>query len=232
MAGYNKRINVTMTIEQKKKELMRLTDDMPSAAKILLHQKNGQQQNSEGGNKNNISDSADLLRTEAELHVDQYFKTKEEVQRLEERHTILQTKAETITFKDIDSVMRERGTIMPKRQIDHMIWEVDERLDEVIDFDEFQLTYYRNINDTSGNEPSMFFRLMEFMIFDAANKGYIIEDDCMEILYGRYGGGNLEKELKLLFGQKLRAEGGDGTLSLEAYLQSCTARTGRRALVT
>ena len=78
--------------------------------------------------------------------------------------------------------------------------------------------------------------LRQFMIFDAANKGYIIEDDCMEILYGRYGGwekasinsiiaasiktylnrGNLEKELKLLFGQKLRAEGGDGTLSLEA----------------
>jgi hypothetical protein len=75
------------------------------------------------------------------------------------------------------------------------------------------------------------------MIFDATNKGYIIEDDCMEILYGRYGGyritltwttergpnlsycahrGNLEKEMKLLFGKKLRAEGGDGTLSLEA----------------
>ena len=48
----------------------------------------------------------------------QYFKTKEEVQRLEERHTILQTKVETITFKDIDSVMRERGTVMSKRHIE------------------------------------------------------------------------------------------------------------------
>ena len=97
-----------------------------------------------------------------------------------------------------------------------MIWEVDERLDEVIDLEEFQLTYYRNINDSSGNEPNNFFRLMEvsylnllpqirernlwlmmfiieqFMIFDAANKGYIIEDDCMEILYGRYGGWALD----------------------------------------
>ena len=26
------------------------------------------------------------------------------------------------------------------------------------------------------------------MIFDGSHKGYIIEDDCMEILYGRYGG--------------------------------------------
>ena len=46
-------------------------DDMPSAAKILLHQKNAQQQSSEGGNRSNMSESADLLRTEAELLVDQ-----------------------------------------------------------------------------------------------------------------------------------------------------------------
>jgi hypothetical protein len=42
-----------------------------------------------------------------------------------------------------------------------MIWEVDERFDEEIDVDEFYLTYYRNINDTTGNEPNSFFRLME-----------------------------------------------------------------------
>lgn len=107
-----------------------------------------------------------------------------------------------------------------------MIWEVDENLDNMIDFDELQLTYYRNINDTTGNEPCLFFRLLEvnstcghihsqsvglcksvnpsfitlyvvyrlccapmqFLIFDGSNKGYIIEDDCMEILYARYGG--------------------------------------------
>lgn len=42
-----------------------------------------------------------------------------------------------------------------------MIWEVDENLDNMIDFDELQLTYYRNINDTTGNEPCLFFRLLE-----------------------------------------------------------------------
>jgi hypothetical protein len=53
----------------------------------------------------------------------------------------------------------------------------------------------------------------------------------MEILYARYGGGYLEREMKLLFGSKLRAEGGDGTLNLEQYLQSVLNRIGRRALV-
>lgn len=46
-----------------------------------------------------------------------------------------------------------------------MIWEVDENIDEMIDFDELQLTYYRNINDTSGNEPCLFFKLLEVQYF-------------------------------------------------------------------
>lgn len=46
-----------------------------------------------------------------------------------------------------------------------MIWEVDENLDEMIDFDELQLTYYRNITDTTGNEPSFFFKILEVSLF-------------------------------------------------------------------
>ena len=42
-----------------------------------------------------------------------------------------------------------------------MIWEVDENLDDMIDLDELQLTYYRNIHDSSGNEPCLFFKLLE-----------------------------------------------------------------------
>ena len=34
-----------------------------------------------------------------------------------------------------------------------MIWEVDENLDNLIDFDEFQLTYFRNISDITGKKP-------------------------------------------------------------------------------
>lgn len=136
-----------------------------------------------------------------------------------------------IGFKDLDAVLKSLGSAFSKKQIEHMIWEVDENLDEFIDFDELQLTYYRNITDATGNEPCLFFKILEFLIFDASHKGYIIEDDCMEILYARYGGGYLEREMKLLFGSKLRAEGGDGTLNLESYLESVLNRIGRRALL-
>lgn len=46
-----------------------------------------------------------------------------------------------------------------------MIWEVDENLDGMIDFDELQLTYYRNITDASGNEPCYFFKILEVKFF-------------------------------------------------------------------
>ena len=41
-----------------------------------------------------------------------------------------------------------------------MIWEVDETLDGLIDYDEFQLTYHRNITDTTGSEPCYFFMML------------------------------------------------------------------------
>lgn len=48
--------------------------------------------------------------------------------------------------------------------LQQMIWEVDENLDDMIDFDELQLTYFRNISDTTGNEPCFFFKLLEVRV--------------------------------------------------------------------
>ena len=50
-----------------------------------------------------------------------------------------------------------------------MIWEVDENLDEFIDFDELQLTYFRNINDNTGNEPCLFFKILEVFVTTVFN---------------------------------------------------------------
>jgi Ca2+-binding EF-hand superfamily protein len=163
--------------------------------------------------------------------VQEYYREKEVQQKHEERLKIHLGVDHKISFADIDSILKQLGLQMQKRQIDQMIWEINESMDEHINYDELQLTYFRNIADTTGCEPSSFFVLLDFMIFDGSHKGYIIEDDCMEILYARHGGVNLEKEMKLLFGKKLRAEGGDGTLNLEEYFSSVLERTGRRALV-
>jgi len=163
----------------------------------------------------------------------------EEIQRRKDEYKILEDKYAShtstdlkISFADIEALLKHLGIQNPqKRVIDQMMWEVDELADDVICWDEFQLAYRRSIDDTTGNEPSSFFRLLEFVSFDNSRKGYIIEDDCMEILFVRYGSSKLEKELKLLFGECLRSAGGNGTLNLEAYLASHLKRTGRQALL-
>jgi Ca2+-binding EF-hand superfamily protein len=68
-----------------------------------------------------------------------------------------------IGYKDVDAILRSLGRVQHKRSIEQMIWEVDENLDELVDFDELQLTYHRNINDTSKSEPCLFFKLLEVL---------------------------------------------------------------------
>ena len=69
------------------------------------------------------------------------------------------------------------------------IYEVDELVDGMISWDEFILTYRRNIADKSGIEPSHFFHLMEFALFDTNHKGRIVEDDVMEVMIPLYPSG-------------------------------------------
>jgi len=159
------------------------------------------------------------------------------VQRVRDEYKIVEDKLachismdHKISFDDIEAVLLSLGINNPqKRIIDQMIWEADELADEVICWDEFQLLYRRNLDDTMGNEPSSFFRLVEFLSFDQSRKGFIIEDDCMEILFVRYGGNKLESELKFIFGNNLRSNGGDGTMTFEGYLSAWLSRSGRRA---
>jgi hypothetical protein len=42
-----------------------------------------------------------------------------------------------------------------------VIWEVDENMDGVVDWDEFKGTFVRNMLDTTGNEPRELFNIMQ-----------------------------------------------------------------------
>lgn len=42
-----------------------------------------------------------------------------------------------------------------------MIWEVDENLDGCVDWEELQLTYYRNRHDTTGLEPFTLYNIIQ-----------------------------------------------------------------------
>lgn len=46
--------------------------------------------------------------------------------------------------------------------------------------------YKRCIIDTKEKEPKRLFYLVQFLIYDKENKGFITEEDTLEILYIRY----------------------------------------------
>jgi len=174
--------------------------------------------------------STQLPGQEAEIFFEDIQRVKDEYKIIEDKFASHLTNDHKISFLDIEAVLHSYGVHSPqKRMIEQMIWEVDELADGCVCWDELQLAYRRNVDDATGNEPSSFFRLVEFLTFDQGRKRFITEDDCMEILFVRYGSSKLETELKFIFGDALRSNGGDGSITFEGYLRSCLARTGRRA---
>ena len=74
-----------------------------------------------------------------------------------------------------------------KADVEDMIWEVDEDCDRCIDWEEFQSMFYRVRHDKTGWEPRRFFTVVEFMMHDKDMSGTIDMDECMEILFRRFG---------------------------------------------
>ena len=69
-----------------------------------------------------------------------------------------------------------------KKDIELMIWEVDTNLNGYISFDEYERIYKKCVIDKKEREPKKLFTLIQFLMFDKEHKGYITEEDTLEIL--------------------------------------------------
>jgi len=154
-----------------------------------------------------------------------YKKVNEEVAELKMQEKKLKDDVnKKISIKDLDSALRSLGRCCSRKELEYMIWEVDENLDLCVDWDEFQVMFYRNTTDQTGLEPFELFNIVQFMTYDEDFKGHITEDDTMSTLFARHGRENLEAQMMNLFGGELKSAGGEGILTLEQYLKAVSAR--------
>ncbi len=63
---------------------------------------------------------------------------------------------------------------------------MDEDLDGLVSEKEFQKMYKRCILDEREQQPKRLFYLVQFLMYDKERKGYITEEDTLEILYIRH----------------------------------------------
>eukprot|EP00941_MAST-03F_sp_MAST-3F-sp1_P005414 g5414.t1 len=148
-----------------------------------------------------------------------YDKLLIEVRKMEEEIDAITERSDTISAKDLNSALRLLNVKKKKQEIENMIWEVDENLDNRVDWEEFKLMYKRNMEDETGLEPFQLFNVVQFMMYDKDNSGEVSIDETMTMLYQRYGKDRLESELQKLFGKDLRTQDGDGELSFQEYLR-------------
>lgn len=94
-----------------------------------------------------------------------------------------------------------------RKDVEEMIWEVDENLDDCVDWNEFKLMFHRNITDKTGLEPNRFFNLVQFLIYDTNGNGFVSVDETMNLLYARYGGPTMVLKLNEIFGKDMAETG-------------------------
>jgi hypothetical protein len=92
-----------------------------------------------------------------------------------------------IGTKAIRKVLRTLCDQLMKEEMEMMIWEVDENLDGYVSESEFERMYKKCITDEKELQPKKLFYLTQFLMYDKEKKGYIIEEDTLEILYIRHG---------------------------------------------
>lgn len=99
--------------------------------------------------------------------------------------------------------------------------QVDDDLDQCLNWTEFRLMFTRNIMDNCGLEPSKMFNLTQFLIYDHNGNGRVSVDETMNMLYARYGRVKMETKLKELFGENMHETGREGgEISYQEFIRA------------
>ena len=109
--------------------------------------------------------------------------------------------------KALRKIFKKLTGTFNKKEIELMIWEVDTNLNGYISFDEYEKMYKRCVIDKKELEPKKLYTLVQFLMFDKEHKGYITEEDTLEVLCVRNNNG-LDNAINDIFMEEIKDEKG------------------------
>jgi len=107
--------------------------------------------------------TAQRNKTHSENHDDQINASVQRIDELQRELHAIDTKPDRkMSCNDIMEILKKLQHKMNRKQVEEMIWEVDENLDGCLDWNEFRLMFNRNLTDRTGLEPC---GMVSFLIF-------------------------------------------------------------------
>ncbi len=118
MAGYVKRTYLEDLLESKRGLLEEL-NSFVSVNKSLKEDGNGNGSSVGGSNSSSAAARGSIdFRSETEIKIDEYYKTKDDIAVLEKKVKDHQSMEHTISGKDIEAIMKKLGVSWSKKQIE------------------------------------------------------------------------------------------------------------------
>ena len=168
-------------------------------SKVKKSGKKKKAKNSENDSKISMADKKEYEEdTKNNNQIDLYKDPEKEEEKL--RHDRFGKKALRKIFKKLTGTFN-------KKDIELMIWEVDTNLNGYISYDEYERMYKRCVVDKKELEPKKLYTLVQFLMFDKEHKGYITEEDTLEVLCVRNNNG-LDNAINDIFMEEVKDEKG------------------------
>jgi hypothetical protein len=115
LAGYAARRSIESALEVKKSEVNQLHNQLPPSARLLLQmQPRTLHSLKEGQSEGDVMEE----KTENDALLDQYYKAKDQLHKLEEKLKQHSAVDHRIGFKDLDAVLKSLGSAFSKKQIE------------------------------------------------------------------------------------------------------------------
>lgn len=141
------------------------------------------------------------------------------------------------TADDIEKILRRMKMKLTRKEIELMIWEIDEHLDQKITQKEFVNMYKKCVFDSSGIEPKKIFHFTQFLMYCKPGKFTITVEDTLELLFVRVKKEaenslkkvdekeRLEEEIRVIFGlEEKTADGLEREVTFKEYLDKINQR--------